>query len=103
MITKQLIGIRKSSVQIKKPIKLICTPMRFYTHNDEALLFEWLNKIPCIKKIEGIGRELHLHIASNSISDLELKDLMGIFDRYKFDAEQLKIFMNDNNKQWFED
>lgn len=86
----------------EQKIILICTPLRFYTQNDENLCFGWIKKISCIEKIEGIGRELRLHISSPSISNNDLLDLMGLFDRYRFDANQLKIFMNENNKEWFE-
>jgi hypothetical protein len=82
---------------------LICTPLRFYTTSDEELFFEWLKKIECIKEFKGIGRELHLHILSKKISDNDLLNLMGIFDRYKFDSQQLRIFINENNKEFFEE
>ncbi len=85
-----------------KKVTLICTPLRFYTQNDEGLLFEWLKKIKSIKEIKGVGRELHLHFDSNNIVNEDLLDLMGIFDRYKFDQVQLKVFMNETNKEWFE-
>ena len=86
-----------------KNINLICTPLKFYTQNDETLLFEWLNKIKCIKQIKGIGRELHLLIVSKNISNNDLLDLIGVFSRYKFDIKQLKVFMNESNKEWFDE
>lgn len=85
-----------------KKVILICTPLRYYTQSDENLCFEWINKIKCIKKYVGVGRELHLYLSSNNISYNDLLDLIGLFDRYKFDSSQLKIFMNDNNKNLFE-
>jgi hypothetical protein len=85
-----------------KEIVLKCIPLRFYTQNDEDICFEWIKKIKCIKKYVGVGRELHLYISSNNISNDNLLDLMGLFDRYKFDSSQLKIFMNDKNKDWFD-
>ncbi len=87
---------------MEKKVILICTPLRYYTQNDEDLCFEWIKKIKCIKKHVGVGRELHLHLSSNNISYNDLLDLIGLFDRYKFDSSQLKIFMNDNNKNLFE-
>lgn len=80
---------------------LFCTPLRFYTQRDEDLLFAWLDSIACITKYEGIGRVLNCYIASTKISDDDLLNLMGIFDRYKFDAKQLRIFMNDDNRDLF--
>jgi len=83
-------------------IILVCSPLRFYTQTDESFLFKWLKKIKSIEKIEGIGNELHLHIKSNKISNENLLELIGIFDRYKFKSDQLKVFKNENNKKWFE-
>lgn len=86
---------------MEKKIILICTPLRFYTQNDETLCFEWIKKIKCIKKHIGVGRELHLYVSSKKISNSDLLDLMGFFNRYKFGANQLKVFMSDKNKEWF--
>jgi hypothetical protein len=83
-------------------ITLICTPLQFYTQNDEKLFFSWLKKIKCINSFEGVKQSLHLHINSHAIPNSDLLELMGLFDRYKFDAQQLKVFMNDSNKEWFE-
>ncbi len=80
---------------------LICTPLKFYTKNDEDLCFGWIKKIKCIKKFKGIGRELHLFIFSKKIQNEELLDFIGLFDRYKFDSVQLKIFINEENKHLF--
>ena len=49
----------------------------------------------------GVGRELHLYVSSNKISNSDLLDLMGLFKIYKFDSNQLKVFINDKNKEWF--
>lgn len=86
-----------------KNIILICTPLRFYTENDETLFFEWIHKIKSIKQVKGIGKELHLFIVSNYIPNDDLLDLIGLFNRYKFDIKQLKVFMNEDNKEWFDE
>jgi hypothetical protein len=83
-------------------IILICSPLQFYTESDEELLFQWLKKVSCIQKIEGIGSELHVHIISQFIPNKDLLNLMGIFDRYKFDQQQLLVFKNKQNEEWFD-
>lgn len=87
---------------MNKRITLTCTPLRFYTKNDEDLFFKWIKKIKSVKEFKGIGKELQLYISSTNIPSNDLLDLIGLFDRYKFDSNQLKIFMNENNKEWFE-
>jgi hypothetical protein len=86
-----------------KNITLFCTPLRFYTETDEELLFQWLKVVSCITKIQGVGRELHLHIRSFHVSREDLLNLIGIFDRYKFDADQLLVFKNEEHAYLFED
>lgn len=86
---------------MNEEVILICTPLKFYTKNDEDLCFEWIKKIKCIKKFKGMVRELHLFVSSKKIQNEELLDFIGLFDRYKFDSAQLKIFMNEENKHLF--
>lgn len=85
-----------------KTIILICSPLKFHVGNDENILFEWLSRIPSIKAIQGVGRELHLSVSS-VIPDEDLLDLMGVFKRYGFDTGQLDILKTESNKHWFED
>lgn len=85
-------------------IIIVCTPLKFYAQNDENAFFEWLKKFSCIDKIKGIGKELHLYVSTNDIPFDELQDLYAIFKRYKLEnIEQLQIFKNEKNKEWFED
>lgn len=83
-------------------IILACSPLRFYTELDEELLFQWLNAISCIQTIKGVGNELQLYIESSAISHDDLLNLIGIFERYRFDAKQLLVFKNEDNKDLFE-
>lgn len=87
---------------MNKQIVLVCAPLRFYTAIDENLFFTWIEEIKSIVEIKGIGKVLYLYITSTQISNDDLLNLIGLFDRYKFDNSQLKIFMNEDNKEWFE-
>lgn len=61
-------------------------------------------KIPCIPQIKGIGRELHLSIASSTISDDELREFFGLFTRYNFEnVKQLEVFKHKDNAYWFDE
>ncbi len=89
--------------ETSKTTTLVCSPLRFYTQTDEELFFKWIAAIPCIKEFKGVGNALHMIIPRNQIPNADLLNLMGLFDRYKFDAKQLRVFMNESNKEWFED
>ena len=86
---------------MKKTV-LTCTPLQFYTNEDETLFFNWIKEIKCIEKFKGVGKALQLYIKSDAISNNDLLNLIGLFDRYKFNAKQLEVFKNEDNKEWFE-
>ena len=83
--------------------------INFRMHSIKILYSSWwgtffsmVEKIECIIEFRGVGNALFLHFISKKISDDNLLDLFGIFDRYKFDSNQLKVFMNKENKDWFD-
>ena len=82
---------------------LICKAVKFYCRKDEDAFFEWIKKIDCIDQISGISKELYLHIAADDIHDHDLRDLLGLFYRYKINMQQLSRFLTDDNKKWFYD
>lgn len=84
---------------------LILTPLRFYSHEDEELFFHWLEKIPTVKRVKGIGKELHVTLSKDPITFNEYRNFLGIFKRYKIKSpEQLKIlFGTEENQDWFHD
>jgi hypothetical protein len=42
---------------------------------------------------QGVGRELRITVADN-INDADLRELIGLFHRYRVDKRQLKLFLN---------
>lgn len=80
---------------------LTCTAVQFYCPKDEDAFFEWIKKIDCIDKFSGAGRELYLYICCDDIHDQDLRDLIGLFFRYKINMKQLARFLTDDNKKWF--
>lgn len=77
---------------------LICKSVRFHCRKDEDAFFEWINKIDCIAKTSATGRELYLHICADVIHDYDLRDILGLFSRYKIDMQQLARFLTNTNK-----
>ena len=82
-------------------IILTCKSVYFYSPVDESLFFEWIKRIPGIKKVGGVGDKLYLHFKTTSISDNDLRDLLAMFYRYKIDMKQLRQFLNEDNREWF--
>ena len=84
-----------------KEVKLICKKVIFYFQKDEDAFFEWLKKIKCLDHTSAARDELYLHIKKKNISDDDLRNLIGLFYRYKVNMKQLQIFLNETNKEWF--
>lgn len=80
---------------------LICDSVVYYSIQDEEMFFEWAARIPSIAKINGKGTEIYLHVKNNKIPDDDLRELIGLFYRYKVDMEQLAVFLNKDNREWF--
>lgn len=85
------------------PIILNCIGPTYYSRKDEDAFFEWIEKIKCIRKVSGAGRNLYLQIIADDLYESDLRDILALFYRYKIDMKQLHIFLNKNNKSWFYD
>lgn len=83
---------------------LILTPLRFYSPEDEALFFQWIDGMRFIKSYKGIGRELHLNVSNRSIDFNDYRSIHGLFKRYKLkNIDQLKkVFGTKENEDWFD-
>lgn len=64
---------------------LICKRVMFYSEGDERTFFEFAKNIKGIRKIYGVGDEIRLSVSSR-LSDASLRDILGLFRRYKIDA-----------------
>lgn len=87
---------------IEEPcIKLVCKGVIYYLiGEDEDIFFAWIDKIPSIKHCYGVGDELYLFVQEDALTQDELKNILGLFQRYHIDTKQLKVFLNNSNKPW---
>ena len=79
---------------------LKCHETEFYSQLDEELFFHGLSKIAAVRKIKGCGPDLLLSVPSR-LSDKALRELLGLFFRYKIDMGQLAQFLTEKNRSWF--
>lgn len=84
-------------------IIITCKSVWYHSSTDEAVFFEWIQKIPIITKFDGIRDELYLYIESINIPDDQLRELLALLYRYKINMRQLAIFLTPTNKAWFKD
>lgn len=77
---------------------IVCKKVCFYSQKDEDMFFLWIKSIACIEKFEGAGDELYLDLIPGELNYEDMRDLIALLYRYKIKMDQLKPFINENNK-----
>lgn len=80
---------------------LICERVRFYSPEDEAAFFGWIERIACVSRVEGRGDQIILHLPTRRVSAIGLRELIALFARYSVDLRQLAEFETSQNREWF--
>lgn len=88
---------------MNKTITLICKRVIFFSQIDEDLFFDWIARIKVIDGLKGVIDEIHLYVKENNITFNDIREINALFERYKIDRDQLKIFVNEENKHWLVD
>ncbi len=88
---------------MKKPssVDLVASHVHYLSEEDEEAFFRWLETIPCVARVKGIGAELHLTVKLREVTDERLREILALFYRYDVDMKQLAVFRNDVNASWF--
>jgi hypothetical protein len=73
-------------------IILVAESVWYYSPNDEAAFFEWLDKIDCVSKYDGKGTLLNIYLRANAVNEDALRELRALFGRYDIDTKQLAAF-----------
>lgn len=90
-----------ANVVTDKQVVLIARRVWYYSDNDEAAFFEWLDKIACIEKYEGALDALNLYVNEARVDAGSLYELIALFRRYAVDMSQLRVFDRDEFATWF--
>lgn len=81
---------------------LKCKGVMFYSQGDERSFFEFAESIKGVRKVEGVGDEIRIHVLAR-LSDRSLRDLLALFRRYEIEMGQLRQFLTVRNRKWFGD
>jgi len=73
----------------------------YFSELDEAAFFSWLERIPGVTKVEGHLTTLIVTTKSAKLSDRSLRELLGLFYRYRVPMRQLAQFETPKNRHWF--
>ena len=78
-------------------------PMTYWSPRDEAAFFGWLEAIPGVVGVRGVGSELHIALRSKRLSAEGLRELIALYKRYGGHSSELAPFLNSTNRRWFQD
>jgi hypothetical protein len=81
--------------------QLLITVPTFYSPQDEASFFAWLESIPGVSSVVGVGRRLEVTLQTSQLSDKALKDMLGLHRRYQLPMRNLATFLSPANESWF--
>ena len=84
---------------------LIFGPLNFFSAEDKELFLDWVQAVRCLESYRFKQDLLYANLYSTPITLNDLKNLMGIFQRYNLEnPEQLKErFGTEDNEDWFKD
>ena len=84
-----------------KMIELQATALTYFSKGDEEIFFEWLHKIPCVKKIEGHLSTLSIYVDFAAVDRQSLHELLALFSRYGVPLKQLAVLDKAEYTSWF--
>ncbi len=82
-------------------VELQADSVVFYSRQDEASFFAWLQQLPCVVEVAGKGRILHIQVDRQRVDDEALTELLALFYRYQVDMRQLRVFEERRFARWF--
>lgn len=74
----------------------------WFAYSDEKNFFGWLESIPSVVKVVGLGRTLELRL-KEPVDDESLRDLIALLTRYNLDCTALAVLATAKNRTWFKD
>ncbi|MBO3036839.1 hypothetical protein J4764_09300 [Burkholderia pseudomallei] len=75
----------------------------YYSECDESAFFEWLDKLPCVKRYEGELDVLSIYVDEAKVDESALRELLALFRRYAVEMKQLRVFDRNAFASWFRD
>ena len=75
---------------------------RFFSAKDEDVFFSWLNSIPSVEAVGGVGTVLEITLGTKRVPQRDLREFLAIFHRYTLDKRVLARF-DRPRLTWFRD
>jgi hypothetical protein len=81
------------------PILIVRGPT-YFSPGDEKAFFDWLQAIPCVSRVGGQVRDLHITL-KRAPTDNQLRELIALLYRYRMSMRGLAAFKTSRNAAWF--
>ena len=69
---------------------------KFYSEGDERAHFEWIDRIECVRSVNGDVNRLYLEVEPTSVSRSDYWELVALYRRYGGELDQLKALDAEN-------
>ncbi len=69
----------------------------YWSEEDERAHFEWMQRIPCVRDVQGRGTRVFLTIAEGDVGANDLRELTALYRRYGGDSAQLDRLSGSKN------
>ncbi|MEV6255828.1 hypothetical protein AB0L97_21495 [Nocardia sp. NPDC051911] len=79
------------------------TGVTYYSPEDEAAFFGWLDKIACVESYYGRVRTLYLTIDLEAVDEGGLCEIVALYRRYNIDLSELRVLGAGRVGPWFSD
>ena len=60
----------------------------YWSQGDEDSHFQWMQRIGCIRSVQGVGRRLYLDIDAERVTEADLRELQAVYRRFGGDLSQ---------------
>ena len=74
--------------------------VRYYSNGDEDAFFEWLKSIKCVTNYYGVLRTLYIEVDPEKVDLIQIRELIGLFQRYKISKTQLAQLEKEEFRTW---
>lgn len=103
---------KRVRIAVEQKDLFFCTftePRGFGSKLDEDAYFRWIQEIPGVISIEELPSaaplargpaRLRVGVNMSQFDKFSLMELLALYYRFGLNFEELKIFINDSNRQW---
>jgi hypothetical protein len=87
---------------VKRGFEITVRGPWLYSPKDKEVFFGWLESIPSVAKVGGVGFDVTISLRSKRVSQQDLRELIAILYRYRMNMRVLAPLASSRHP-WFTD